>query len=104
MSLKSFFAKTFEHLFGAPRAESTQPSSKRRVLNEYARVNGHWVKRQLEAYDGMGTVIVHVPDGMPMKCGQSSVNSHIAQRFGKGKFKTRRFSTARTIHVRPITE
>ena len=107
MSLKSFFANTFKHLFGEPtpaapiarptRAKSAPVKRPARSLG-----NGYWVKRQMQDYDGKGVFIVSVPANLSMKQAQSSVCSHMGMRFGVGTYTTRRYSTARTIHVRPL--
>lgn len=69
---------------------SRQQNSKRR-----------WLVEQIAAYDGSGRLIVKLPSDMDISLGQQIVASYICSRFGQGKFKTRRFHGAHTIHVNP---
>jgi len=102
MSLKSFFTKTFQHLFGQPPV-AAQPIAAKARTPKRIKGNSYWIKNQMKDYDGQGSFIISVPKGMTMKQAHSSVCTHMALRFGNGNYKTRRYPSARTIHVRPLT-
>jgi hypothetical protein len=77
------------------------PPAKKRRNSKNHRAHGNWVLNQLRDYDGVGTIIVRVPDGIDMQRAQNTVLGYACNRFGKGVMTSRRFPSARTIHLRP---
>jgi hypothetical protein len=62
----------------------------------------YWVRTQLQSYDGNGTIILEVPNEISnMQSARSRVSAFLAREFGPGRFATKSYPIARTIHVRP---
>lgn len=102
MNLLNFIKRIFQPKSFINGASVADVAPQKKSRQPFTKPYGRWVNEQLKDYDGTGPVIVKVPAGMSMKKGQNSVSSHIQMRFGKGKFRTRRYDTARTVHVRPL--
>ena len=104
MSLKSFLLRLIGKQLpqDTVAAQRTPRSSTKSQRRSRSRPGGQWIKRQLQDYDGKRVLILRVPEGIPMPHAQSSVNGHIAKRFGRNLFTTRRFLSARTIHIQPL--
>ena len=87
-------------------AVATTPVNKRqpqfpRVRQRGPRRKTLWLARQLEGYAGERTIIVRVPAHLDMSQAQNMVSGFMHYHYGKGKFTTRRFESARTVHISP---
>jgi hypothetical protein len=66
------------------------------------RVKHHWLWTQLNEYTGEGRAIITAPAHVPLATAQSMVSAYLGRRYGYGKFTTRQFKSARTIHINPL--